>query len=159
VKNDKKMAFLKAQGTFNSNAAKVLSNLFLNNEFFDPYDVIQTKYEMLRSVQKDKMTIEMASKLFGFSRPSFYQTQSSFDQEGLAGLLPKKRGPRSRHKLSEEIMKFINDMILETPSLKSQELVDLIKKQYDLEVNPRSVTRALDAQKTIHEEKKKELAQ
>ena len=155
MKNDKKISLLKEQGSFNPNSAKVSNQLFLNNDFFDPHDIIQTKYEMLRCVRKQNVTIEEASKSFGFSRPVFYQSQSSFDQEGLGGLFPKKRGPKSRYKLSKEIMKFVNDKMLETPSLSIQELVALIKERYGLEVHARSITRALDSQKQTSEEKKK----
>ena len=62
---------------------------------------------MLRLVEVDKTPISQAAKAFGFSRPSFYQAQDAFEQAGLAGLLPQKRGPRSGHKLTPELMSFV----------------------------------------------------
>ena len=95
MEDDKKNSLLKKQGTFNQNSAKVSSELFLENDFFDPHDIVQTKYEMIRCVHKQNITVKEASKSFGFSRPAFYQAQSSFEQEGLGGLLPKQRGPKN----------------------------------------------------------------
>jgi transposase len=151
---NKKMLLFKKQGTFNPNSAKVSNRLFLENDFFDSHDVIQTKYEMIRCVQKENITIKEASKSFGFSRPAFYQAQSSFEQEGLRGLFPKHRGPKNRHKLSQEIMQFVNDAMESNPSLTIKEIVPMIKKRYDLEVHARSIARARLSQKTSGEKKK-----
>ena len=43
--------------------------------------------------------------MFGLSRPTFYQAEAAFEQDGLAGLLPQPRGPKSAHKLTPEVMK------------------------------------------------------
>jgi len=43
---------------------------FRDSEFFDPEDVVQVKYEMLRQVDIDKQPVSQAAKMFGFSRPS-----------------------------------------------------------------------------------------
>jgi transposase len=154
MKDDEKTLLLKKQGTFNPNSAKVSSKLFLENDFYDSHDLIQTKYEMIRCVHKQNITVKEASKSFGFSRPAFYQAQSSFEQEGLGGLFPKQRGPKNRHKLSQEIMQFVNDTMASNPSISTQEMVPLIKERYGLEVHARSIARALDSQKNNEEKKK-----
>lgn len=154
MEDDKKNSLLKKQGTFNQNSAKVSSELFLENDFFDPHDIVQTKYEMIRCVHKQNITVKEASKSFGFSRPAFYQAQSSFEQEGLGGLLPKQRGPKNRHKLSQEIMQFVNDAMASNPPLSMQEIVLLIKERYGLEIHARSITRALNSRKTSQDKKK-----
>lgn len=153
MEDDKKILLLKKQGTFNPNSAQVSNKLFLENDFFDPHDMIQTKYEMLRCVHKQNITVKDAAKSFGFSRPAFYQAQSSFEQEGLGGLLPKQRGPKNRHKLSQDIMQFVNDAMASNPALSTQEIVRLIKERYGLEVHARSITRALSSRKTSNEKK------
>ena len=68
--------------------------LFQGSDFFDPDDMVQVKYEMLRQVHVDNQPVSQAAREFGFSRPSFYQANSSFAKAGLAGLAPLKRGPR-----------------------------------------------------------------
>ena len=47
--------------------------------------------------------------LASLSVPSFNQAHAAFEQEGLMGLVPKKREPRTRHKLGSEVMAFIED--------------------------------------------------
>ena len=41
------------------------------NPFFDPRDVVQVKYEMLRRVREDGTPVSRAAADFGFSRPSY----------------------------------------------------------------------------------------
>ena len=63
---------------------------------------MQVKYEMLRHVLIEKRSISESAQAFGFSRPSFYQAQAAFQQDGVVGLLPHKRGPQDGHKLTTE---------------------------------------------------------
>src|SRR5207247_2563228 len=107
AKPDPKLNVLRQQGTLNPHAQAVADELFQKSDFFDPRDIVQVKYEMLRKAQIDKATVSHCADLFGFSRPSFYQARIAFDHSGLTGLLPQKRGPRRAHKLSSEVMAFI----------------------------------------------------
>ena len=59
---------------------------FATDTFFDPRDLVQVKYEMLRRVQSEGHSVTGAATAFGFSRPSFYQALSAFEEGGLAGL-------------------------------------------------------------------------
>src|SRR5262245_43416213 len=56
---------------------------FFNVVYFDPQDLVQVKYEMLRRVRVDGLSVKQASSDFGFSRPSFYQAQSAFEHDSL----------------------------------------------------------------------------
>jgi hypothetical protein len=103
---EKQMA-LRRSGTLNPRPQDVRHPLFQGNHFFDPDDTVQVKYEMLRQVHVDHQPISQAARDFGFSRPSFYQANSSFSKAGLAGLAPSKRGPKGGHKLTPEVMAFI----------------------------------------------------
>src|SRR5713101_1882440 len=64
-----------------------------DSDFFDPHDLLQVKYEMLRRVRRDAVTVSQAARLFGFSRPSFYHARDAFTRGGLGALVPQKRGP------------------------------------------------------------------
>jgi len=99
----KRQALLQS-GTLNKNAAKVVDPKFRNTAFFDPNDILQVKYEMLRLNQKDGTSVQKASKTFGFSRITFYKTEKAFKKSGLVGLLPRRKGPRWAHKLTGEVM-------------------------------------------------------
>lgn len=135
---------LRQQGVLNPRPQKVTDPLFQDSEFFDPRDLVQVKYEMLRSVQVDGAPITEAVRGFGFSRPVFYQAQTLFDGAGLPGLIPQRPGPRQAHKLSETIVDFLLQHQLRDPTLRAPALADLLRTQFDLAVHPRSIERALE---------------
>ena len=145
-KPDAKVQALRQSQTFNSRSQRVRDPLFLEEDFFDPRDLAQVKYEMLRRVQKQDAPVSQAAA-FGFSRPSFYKAQTDFAQTGLAGLIPRKRGPKQRRKLNAEIMAFVARTQLQEPALKSAALVERIRDQFALTVHRRSLERALLAVK------------
>lgn len=143
---DPKVAALRQEGSLNPHPETVTDPLFASSAFFDGRDVIQVKYEMVRRVRADGQTVSQAAAAFGFSRPSFYQAQAALDQEGLPGLLPRKRGPRSPHKLGAEVLEFLGGQLAQEPSLSSAELARRVGQQFGIQVHPRSVERALARQ-------------
>jgi transposase len=146
-RTDAKQQALREQGSFNGRSKLVSDPLFLGGEFFDPRDLVQVKYEMLRRVQTDKHSVAAAAKAFGLSRPSFYQAQSAFEKGGLPALVRKRPGPRRAHKLSAEVLRFIDQRKGQDPSLRSSDLARLAQEKFDLAVHPRSIERALGRQK------------
>jgi transposase len=138
---------LRRHGTLNPRPKTVIAPLFQHSEFFDPDDLLQVKYEMLRQVQLEKSSISKSARAFGFSRPSFYQAQSAFQQDGLFGLLPHQRGPQGGHKLTDEVMEFVAQQRSENPSLTTEQLAQAIQKQFQFQVHPRSIQRCLLRQK------------
>jgi len=86
--NDDKTENLKKCGAFNPHPQRVTETVFSDSvlEFFDPRDLVQVKYEMLRAVDKEGRSVKQVSEAFGFSRPAFYQALSQFKQEGVTGL-------------------------------------------------------------------------
>jgi len=101
MKDRKKVELLRQQKVLNRDFNNVKEKLFKDNPFFDPKDLLQVKYEMIRVVTQKEKSITAASESFGFSRPSFYEVRKLFLKEGIMGLLPKKTGPKHRHKLTE----------------------------------------------------------
>jgi transposase len=144
---DSKVQALRQSQTLNSRAPQVRDRLFLEQDFFDPRDLAQVKYEMLRRVQKEGAHVNEAASGFGFSRPSFYKAQEDFAQAGLAGLIPRKRGPKGRRKLKAQIMDFVARTQTQEPSLKSAALVRRIQEKFALTVHRRTLERALLAVK------------
>jgi transposase len=139
---DPKRDALRQQGVLNPRPGDVTDPRFAENSFFDPRDLVQVKYEMLRRVQAEGHSITETAAAFGFSRPSFYQAQAAFAQEGLAGLVPRKRGPKQAHKLTEEVLDFIRET-RQGPRVRTGDLVRLIHQRFGITVHPRSITRAL----------------
>lgn len=148
VNKRSKADLLLEEGTLNAAPEKVKDPKFQQNEFFDPRDVVQVKYEMLRRVVAENASVSDAAEQYGFSRPTFYQTKASFDTGGLAGLVPKKRGPRGRHKLDETVLAFLEKRITPGKPIQARALAALVKQELDLSVHPRSIERALGGKKT-----------
>jgi len=143
AEHDPKLEALRQQGALNPRPGEVTDELFVEDSFFDARDLVQVKYEMLRRVQADGQSVSTAAAAFGFSRPSFYQAQSAFGQDGLAGLVPHKRGPKQAHKLTEEVLALIREARREDPSVRPGELARLIQQRFGTTVHPRSIERAL----------------
>jgi transposase len=80
---------------------------------------------------------------FGLSRPSFYQASAGFERAGLSGLAPLKRGPRSGHKLTPEVMEFVQRKRISDPLLSFLQLAALVKTDFGVQVHPRSIERQL----------------
>jgi|SRR5271157_2067587 len=140
---DPKSLALRQQGCLNPHPERVTEELFQTREFFDPRDLIQAKYEMLRRVETEGLPVNQSAAAFGFSRPSFYQAQASFQKGGLPALLPQKRGPKHAHKLTAEVLAFIRQARQEDPSLSLTALTSRIQDRYLITVHPRSIERAL----------------
>ena len=140
---DPKVDALREAACLNSHPEGVTDPLFAASDFFDPRDLVQVKYEMVRRARTDGLPVATSASAFGFSRPSFYEAQARLQREGLSGLLPKKRGPRRAHKLGTEAIGFLREQLLEEPGLSSVDLAALLRKQLRLRVHPRSIERAL----------------
>ena len=69
--SDAKQRILQQQGSFNPRSKAVTDPLFLNESFFDPRDLVQVKYEMLRRVSTEKSPISPVAAAFGVSRVTF----------------------------------------------------------------------------------------
>lgn len=140
---DPKLTALRLSGTLHPHPDRVTAPLFAQHDFFDPRDTLQVKYEMLRRVQVDGQPISRTAKAFGCSRPTFYQALAAFKAEGLAGLLPQKRGPQQAPKLSEEILAFVDQRRAREGSLCTPQVLQRIHQRFDLIVHRRSLERAL----------------
>ena len=148
LKDDKTQS-LKKYGALNPHPQKVAEKTFSDSalEFFDPRDLVQVKYEMLRAVDKDGHSVKQASEAFGFSRPAFYQAQSRFRQEGVTGLVKKRPGPKSAHKVTDDIQAFIEEKIKVGKPLGARKLAPLIKEKFGKDLHPRSIERAVTRRK------------
>jgi transposase len=137
-----KLSSLRESGTLNPRPQDVHSPLFQEQEFFDSKDLLQVKYEMLRCVRNEGSSVVEATALHGLSRPSFYKAQRDFGQAGLAGLLPTKTGPHGPHKLTSEVLRFLEELV-QKKSLGSAELAKRVRRRFGYSVHPRTIERAL----------------
>jgi transposase len=126
----------------------VLDPKFRQSEFFDPRDLVQVKYEMLRRVSAENSSVTDVAHEYGVSRPTYYQAKASLEEAGIAGLVPKKRGPRGPHKVHGEILAFLNEQLVPGQPIRARELATLIRQQFGLTVHPRTIERAVRGEKT-----------
>ena len=143
--NSSKREALRRRGCLNPRPQQVQDPLF-QQEFFDAHDLVQVKYEMLRRVQIEQQTVSQAAAAFGCSRPTYYQAELDFQTQGLAGLIPEKRGPRRAHKLTAEVLSYVQQTRSEQPSLRITQLATAIQEKFGITVHPRSIERALARQ-------------
>lgn len=139
---DPKLTALQQSGTLHRHPEAVVDREFQEGDFFDPRDALQVKYEMLRRVNSDGASVSAAARAFGFSRPAFYQAQRAFGQEGLGGLIPERPGPRRAHKLSEEVMQFVEEKDADDPTRTTEQVLEDIEVRFGLTVHRRSLERA-----------------
>jgi transposase len=146
---DDKTENLKKYGALNPHPQKVTEKMFSDStlDFFDPRDLVQVKYEMLRAVVKEGRSVKQASQAYGFSRPAFYQAQSQFKREGVTGLVKKRPGPKSAHKLTADVLDFIKEKIEDGKPLGARKLAPLIREKFGKDVHPRSIERAVMGRK------------
>lgn len=140
---DTKLKVLREQGCLHARPEQVIDELFQQSDFFDPRDLIQVKYEMLRRVRVERQPIRRVAARFGFSRPSVYQALAAFNRAGLMGLVRIRPGPRRAYKLSEPVVQFIEEQKAQESSLRLSDLVERIKEKFGLVVHTRSIQRAL----------------
>jgi transposase len=143
AKTSAKLRALRESGTVNPGADAVLDQAFASSEFFDPHDLVQVRYEMLRRVRTEGRSVTDTVARFGVTRPTFYKAQADFDRAGLVGLLPAKRGPHGPHKITDEVQAFIAQERLKDPTLDGPALVLRVEQHFGLAVHRRTVERAL----------------
>jgi transposase len=142
-KDDPKVEALRAARSLNPRPEAVTDEAFADSEFLDARDLVQVKYEMVRRARLDGSTVSGAAAAFGFSRPSFYEAAAALDAGGLPALVPARPGPRRAHKLTPEVVAFVEELLTADASRRPADLVAAIAERFDIRVHPRSVERAL----------------
>ncbi|MGW3692116.1 helix-turn-helix domain-containing protein [Streptomyces sp. NPDC005125] len=127
----------------NARPETVTDEDFASCPFLDPDDVVQVKYEMVRRVRVDKVPVARAAAAFGFCRQSFYVIAAALDTGGPAALVPGKPGPKGPRKLTDEVMKFIEQLRHDDPLVRSAQLAEAVQVRFGITVHPRSVEKAL----------------
>ena len=138
-----KRNLLRQQGALHPHPEAVSAALFQDSSFFDPHDLPQVKYEMLRRVEAEQFPVSQAAREAGLSRPSFYQARAALRRGGLAGLLRQKPGPHGAHKLTAPVLDFLDRQRARQPAPRYAELARLVQQQLGLTVHPRTIERVL----------------
>ncbi len=143
---DKKTERLRQSGTLNPRPDTVTDALFQDSAFFDPRDLLQVRYEMVRCTERGVPLKEAAAR-FGTSVPTCVRANRAFREGGLQGLIPQRRGPRGAHKITPQILAFVEQFRAEHGRTGSRRLVPLIEARFGVRIHPRSLDKTL-AKKT-----------
>jgi len=143
------MAELQATGTLNRRPQAVSDPLFRAGGFFDARDLLQVRYEMVRRHLVEKEPVGTTAQRFGVSLPTAYQAHAAFRAGGLAGLLPKRRGPKHGHKLTPEVLLHIEQCWREWPNVRTSDLVAELQRRFGLSIHRRSLERLLRGKKKL----------
>ncbi|MBP3899961.1 MAG: helix-turn-helix domain containing protein [Blautia sp.] len=138
-----KAEILKENGTYNSRYEKVTAPCFRSGVFFDSRDLVQVKYELLRSISSGECTVTRASELFGISRESIYKNKAAYEAGGVQALIPKKTGPKGASKLTKQGQAFIDSYVAEHPSASASETNAKMREKVGIFVHNRTVERYL----------------
>jgi len=106
---------LAASRTLNSDPQKVTDPAFAAGGFFDPADLLQVKYEMVRQIEVDGVPVPAAASAFGFARQSVYNARAALAAGGLAALIPAKPGPKGGHKLTGPVLDHLEALLEQDP--------------------------------------------
>lgn len=147
--SDAKLAALEATGTLNRNPQAVIDPTFRGGGFFDARDLLQLRYEMVRRHRVESMPVAMTAQLFGVSLPTAYQAHAAFEAGGLAGLLPKRRGPKQGHKLTAQVLAHIEQCRRDQPHWGTRELLAELQQTFGLTIHRRSLERVLQGKKKL----------
>lgn len=140
---DAKAEALRASRTLNPRPETVTDEAFAASEFFDARDMVQVKYEMVRSARVGGEPVARAAAAFGMSRPAFYHARDALDAGGLAGLVPAKPGPKAGRKLTPEVVAFLAATRDADPKAGAAKLVQIVSDRFGIQVHRRTIERAL----------------
>jgi transposase len=152
--DDPKVAVLHNQGALHPHPETVKDETFRGHEFFDPRDIVQVRYEMLRHRRVDEKPVTEVADAFGVSRQAFYKTELAFQIQGVLGLFPRRRGPKRAHKCTDEILDFVQQWRSTESAEDRETVVQAVKSQFGVTVNPRSIERALARRKKKRQTKR-----
>lgn len=142
--HQKKQDILQANGTFNKHYHTVKKIKFLEDDFYDPMDIIQVKYEMLRDAGDKGRSITEIAKDFGFSRAAYYVIKEAFEQQGMTALFPQKTGPKQPRKLTAELQIFIDEYRKLHPNAKILKIADAIFDEKGISISRRTIERYIN---------------
>lgn len=141
---DAKVNALRRHGALHPHPETVRDEAFQREEFLDPRDRVQVKYEMLRRHRLEGGSVTDVSASFGVSRQAFYLAEAAFERKGLPGLVPGRKGPRRAHKCTDEVLDFVERW---RRTATDQPLGEAIQARFGVSIHPRSIARALARRK------------
>ncbi len=137
-----KLKRLRASGTLNSRPESVTDSLFANSSFFDPNDLLQVRYEMIRSHTKDTTLKETADR-YGMSIPTCVRLKRDYREGGLQALIPRRRGPRGPRKITPMVVAFAHTYLEQHGDTSIRKLAERVGEHFQISIHFSALYRAL----------------
>lgn len=135
---------LREAGLFNTEAEGVRDPLFQGRpEFFDAYDLLQVRYELLRARRVEHDGVGRLCERYGISRQTFYNLHEKFLAYGTAGLLRGKPGPHRASKLTVEIVGFARHELDRDEALSGAKLAAAIETRFQRMLHRRTIEKLI----------------
>jgi transposase len=145
--DESKTLILREQGALHPHPDVVKDEAFKKHDFLDARDLVQVRYEMLRGHRLEGRAVTEIAASFGVSRQAFYRTYAAFEEQGIPGILPQRRGPKRAHKCTEEILDFVEQWRSTREERGFQSVSEAVRERFGVVINPRSIERALARRK------------
>lgn len=104
--------------------------------------LVAWRCEMLLRHRVEGVPVSVVAEQFGVSRQTFYKLARAFDAEGIAGLLPRRSGPRQGYKCTREIVAFAAEM-RRREKLRIPEIVERVRARFRVDLSPNTIRSAL----------------
>ena len=140
MSRESRLELLERAGLVHPRPGQVTAELFRSgNGFFLAADKYQVKYEMLRAVAVDGVTVVAAAAAHGYSRGEYYLVAKAFSERGMAGLADERRGRKGPTKLNDEIVEFLRQA---PPERSGAELTREVEARFGVTLHRRTAERA-----------------
>lgn len=111
--------------------------------FFDPRDLLQVRYELLRCHLIDGHAVVQVCREFGISRQTFYNLLSKFEAQGIPGLLPRTPGPKGPTKVTDQVFDFARQELSAQPGISGADLTAEVRSRLGIDIHKRTMERLL----------------
>jgi hypothetical protein len=109
----------------------------------DTDDEVSLKLAMLIKGECSSGSPSQAAEEFGFSRQRYFQLRTLFHQQGAAGLVSRKRGPKSNYRRTKEaVSQAVRHRFLD-PEISSEVIAQKLRQTH-FNISARSVDRILE---------------
>ena len=107
--------------------------------FFDPKDIVQVKYELLRLCQLEGSDVASACVRFGFSRTTYYKVYEAFVYGGIPALMGRPKGRPKPIKLNEIVLGYLIAEKAKNPKLAASQMVAYVLSRYKVQLSERMI--------------------
>jgi transposase len=132
---------LRKNGTFNKNHGRVRKDKFQEGGFYDPMDIVQVRYEMVKESYDGDSAVGQVADDYGISRSAFYGIRKKFEEGGLAALIPERTGPKTARKFTGDLQEYVTGRMAEDPKASLSMIVADMERETGVRVSRRTVER------------------